>query len=149
MPIDPNKNDRSRIDRLLQIRRFRSVKIEQIRSDRLDKIESHIDISFNSYLVIMPRSRSEPTSLELKILLFCGTIRQNGHRSLADHRCIVPPFGLQGGESDSIGSNYLDRMDDSIEILGSKAEVQMAPGDVFVIETLGGGGFGRSTAIPS
>ncbi|MFM2303984.1 MAG: hypothetical protein RLZZ135_1394 [Cyanobacteriota bacterium] len=61
---------------------------------------------------------------------------------LADRR-IVPPFGLQGGEPGSIGSNYVDRVDGSIEVLGGKAEVQMAPGDVFVIETPGGGGFGH------
>jgi N-methylhydantoinase B/oxoprolinase/acetone carboxylase alpha subunit len=80
---------------------------------------------------------------------------------LSDRR-IVPPFGLQGGEPGSIGHNYLEspsqrllfeerlrqrqRVDSSIKMLGGKAEVQMAPGDVFVIATPGGGGFGRSTA---
>jgi 5-oxoprolinase (ATP-hydrolysing) len=63
---------------------------------------------------------------------------------LSDRR-IVPPFGLQGGEPGSIGHNYLDRVDGSTEVLGGKAEVQMAPRDVFVIATPGGGGFGRFT----
>jgi 5-oxoprolinase (ATP-hydrolysing) len=60
---------------------------------------------------------------------------------LSDRR-IVPPFGLQGGESGLIGHNYIERVDGSTEVLGGKAEVQMAHGDVFVIETPGGGGFG-------
>jgi 5-oxoprolinase (ATP-hydrolysing) len=40
--------------------------------------------------------------------------------------------------------NRIGRVDGTTEPLGSTAEVQMAPGDVFVIETPGGGGFGKS-----
>jgi 5-oxoprolinase (ATP-hydrolysing) len=61
---------------------------------------------------------------------------------LSGHR-IVPPFGLQGGRAGAVGKNWIDRSDGSQEILGSKAEVNMEPGDVFVIETPGGGGFGQ------
>jgi 5-oxoprolinase (ATP-hydrolysing) len=60
---------------------------------------------------------------------------------LSGHR-IVPPFGLQGGGAGAVGKNWIDRADGRQEILGSKAEVAMEPGDVFVIETPGGGGFG-------
>ena len=59
----------------------------------------------------------------------------SGHRSIA-------PFGLAGGESGALGRNSIERKDGSIEILGSKAEVQMVEGDIFSIETPGGGGFG-------
>lgn len=62
---------------------------------------------------------------------------------LSGHR-IVPPFGLAGGKSAATGQNFVVRQDGSIEQLSSKAEVSMAPGDVFVIETPGGGGFGSA-----
>ncbi|MBE9008605.1 hydantoinase B/oxoprolinase family protein [Pseudanabaenaceae cyanobacterium LEGE 13415] len=60
---------------------------------------------------------------------------------LSGHR-IVPPFGLAGGESGTTGRNFVIRYNGSIEPLANKAEVSMNPGDVFVIETPGGGGFG-------
>jgi N-methylhydantoinase B/oxoprolinase/acetone carboxylase alpha subunit len=59
----------------------------------------------------------------------------SGHRS-------IPPFGLAGGEPGALGRNRIERKDGSIELLGSKAEVQMNKGDIFSIETPGGGGFG-------
>jgi 5-oxoprolinase (ATP-hydrolysing) len=54
------------------------------------------------------------------------------------------PFGLQGGESGAAGRNTVVRADGRREELGSRAEVRMEPGDVFVIETPGGGGYGDS-----
>ncbi len=60
---------------------------------------------------------------------------------LSGHR-TVPPFGLAGGESGATGCNSVVRQDGTIESLTSKAEVAMRPGDVFVIKTPGGGGFG-------
>ncbi|MCY7275577.1 MAG: hydantoinase B/oxoprolinase family protein, partial [Phormidesmis sp. CAN_BIN44] len=59
---------------------------------------------------------------------------------LSGHR-VVPPFGLQGGEPGLVGRNWVERHGE-IEPLGSKAEVTMHSGDIFVIETPGGGGFG-------
>jgi 5-oxoprolinase (ATP-hydrolysing) len=60
---------------------------------------------------------------------------------LSGHR-IVPPFGLMGGQPGKTGCNSVVRQDGTIEPLSSKAEVLVKPGDVFVIETPGGGGFG-------
>lgn len=60
---------------------------------------------------------------------------------LSNHR-RTPPFGAAGGEPGAVGVNRIDRADGTVEPLSSTAEVQMAPGDVFVIETPGGGGFG-------
>lgn len=60
---------------------------------------------------------------------------------LSGHR-VVAPFGLAGGEPGAIGRNWVERASGTIEPLGSRAQVQMQPGDVFVIETPGGGGFG-------
>jgi 5-oxoprolinase (ATP-hydrolysing) len=60
---------------------------------------------------------------------------------LSGHR-VIPPFGLAGGEPGAIGRNSVIRQDGTVEALPGKAEVQMHPGDAFVIETPGGGGFG-------
>ncbi|HAA28995.1 MAG TPA: 5-oxoprolinase, partial [Cyanobacteria bacterium UBA8553] len=60
---------------------------------------------------------------------------------LSSHR-VVPPYGLQGGEAGALGHNYVERSDDTVEELGSTAVVEMNEGDMFVIETPGGGGFG-------
>ncbi|MEQ8958016.1 MAG: hydantoinase B/oxoprolinase family protein, partial [Coleofasciculus sp. C2-GNP5-27] len=60
---------------------------------------------------------------------------------LSGHR-VVAPFGLEGGEAGAVGKNYVERQDGTIEELGNTAVVEMEAGDVFVIETPGGGGFG-------
>jgi 5-oxoprolinase (ATP-hydrolysing) len=62
---------------------------------------------------------------------------------LSGHR-VVAPFGLAGGGAGAIGRNSVQRANGTVEILGSNAEIKMQPGDVFVIETPGGGGFGLS-----
>ncbi|MBW4581915.1 MAG: hydantoinase B/oxoprolinase family protein [Tildeniella nuda ZEHNDER 1965/U140] len=60
---------------------------------------------------------------------------------LSGHR-LVAPFGLEGGAPGIVGRNWVERADGTIEPLDSKAEVTMHPGDTFVIETPGGGGYG-------
>ncbi|WP_293353532.1 MULTISPECIES: hydantoinase B/oxoprolinase family protein [unclassified Microcoleus] len=57
-------------------------------------------------------------------------------------RRVVSPCGLQGGEAGKVGRNYVERFDGNVEELGSTASVEMRSGDVFVIETPGGGGYG-------
>lgn len=59
------------------------------------------------------------------------------------NRRSVPPFGLEGGAPGGLGRNWVERGDGRIEMLGATGSAQMAPGDVFVIETPGGGGFGK------
>ncbi|MEF9943769.1 MAG: hydantoinase B/oxoprolinase family protein, partial [Burkholderiaceae bacterium] len=56
---------------------------------------------------------------------------------------VVPPFGLAGGQPGAPGRNWVERADGRREMLGHLGSTAMAPGDVFVIETPGGGGFGR------
>ena len=59
---------------------------------------------------------------------------------LSSHR-VIPPFGLKGGEAGKVGKSYVQRNDNSIKQLNSTATVEMKPGDIFVIETPGGGGY--------
>jgi 5-oxoprolinase (ATP-hydrolysing) len=60
---------------------------------------------------------------------------------LSGHR-VIAPFGLDGGDAAKMGRNLVKRSHGAIEYLNSKAEIQMRPGDIFIIETPGGGGFG-------
>ena len=55
----------------------------------------------------------------------------------------VAPFGMAGGEPAMTGRNYVERIDGSIEELTGTDSAEMNPGDVFVIETPGGGGYGK------
>jgi 5-oxoprolinase (ATP-hydrolysing) len=63
--------------------------------------------------------------------------------SILSNNRQVPPFGAQGGAPGSCGRNYVMRADGTGETLGFVASVEMNSGDVFVIETPGGGGYGE------
>jgi 5-oxoprolinase (ATP-hydrolysing) len=64
---------------------------------------------------------------------------------LAGHR-RVPPYGMAGGEPGAVGKNYVERHDGTVVTLGHTGKVEMQAGDVFVIETPGGGGYGPAEA---
>ena len=61
---------------------------------------------------------------------------------IVSSRRNVPPFGLAGGEDGAAGRQWVERADGSTEILTGTDSAELAPGDVFVIETPGGGGYG-------
>jgi 5-oxoprolinase (ATP-hydrolysing) len=63
-----------------------------------------------------------------------ASILSNGRRHGA--------FGMAGGSAGQVGINRVERADGSIEELDHIGSTAMAPGDVFVIETPGGGGYG-------
>ncbi|MDJ0680502.1 MAG: hydantoinase B/oxoprolinase family protein [Xenococcaceae cyanobacterium MO_167.B52] len=56
---------------------------------------------------------------------------------------VNSPFGLAGGEAGKTGKNYVTKKSGISQQLNSTATVQMQPGDTFVIETPGGGAFGK------
>jgi 5-oxoprolinase (ATP-hydrolysing) len=60
---------------------------------------------------------------------------------LANHR-VVPPFGQEGGEAGEVGGTSILRKDGSIEALNSCDQRDVAAGDIIVVETPGGGGWG-------
>jgi 5-oxoprolinase (ATP-hydrolysing) len=62
--------------------------------------------------------------------------------AILSNRRRLPPFGLNGGAPGALGANGIERADGAVVPLDSTAAAQMQPGDVFVIETPGGGGFG-------
>ncbi len=64
--------------------------------------------------------------------------------TILSNRRRVAPFGLDGGQPGEAGRNSVRRADGTVQAVGSTESVQMGAGDVFVIETPGGGGFGRA-----
>ncbi|HAK90732.1 MAG TPA: 5-oxoprolinase [Massilia timonae] len=56
---------------------------------------------------------------------------------------IHAPFGMAGGEAAQRGRNRVERADGRVEELGHIGKTGMGVGDVFVIETPGGGGYGE------
>ncbi len=57
-------------------------------------------------------------------------------------RRVVPPFGVAGGEAGKIGRQWIERADGRVEPLPGIAAFNLECGDVFVLKTPGGGGFG-------
>jgi 5-oxoprolinase (ATP-hydrolysing) len=65
-----------------------------------------------------------------------ASILSNGRR--------IPAFGMAGGQPGGLGENRIERADGRVERLAHIASCEMLPGDVFVIETPGGGGYGST-----
>jgi 5-oxoprolinase (ATP-hydrolysing) len=63
--------------------------------------------------------------------------------AILSNRRRVAPFGLAGGGDAAAGRNRVVRANGAVENLGATAAVEMQAGDVFIIETPGGGGFGK------
>ena len=61
------------------------------------------------------------------------------------NRRQVPPYGLAGGSSGKVGCNWLERANGERLTLSGCDRAQAHSGDVFVVETPGGGGFGPVT----
>ena len=61
---------------------------------------------------------------------------------IVSSRRNVAPFGLEGGEDGAVGRQWVERADGRHEVLTGTDSAELKPGDVFVIETPGGGGYG-------
>jgi 5-oxoprolinase (ATP-hydrolysing) len=60
-----------------------------------------------------------------------------GHRS-------VPPYGMAGGACGEVGRTWVERADGQRQELGYSEQTEMRAGDVFVIATPSGGGYGTA-----
>ncbi|WP_340588738.1 hydantoinase B/oxoprolinase family protein [Erythrobacter alti] len=60
------------------------------------------------------------------------------------NRRIVPPRGICGGSDAQPGDTFVEHSDGSITTLGATGAADVGPGDVVVIRTPGGGGYGTS-----
>ncbi len=62
--------------------------------------------------------------------------------SILSNGRVVPAFGMAGGQPGALGINRIERADGRREALAHIGSAEMGVGDVFVIETPGGGGYG-------
>ncbi|MGP4009397.1 hydantoinase B/oxoprolinase family protein [Streptomyces sp. 4N124] len=67
--------------------------------------------------------------------------------TLSQHR-RVPPYGMAGGEPGALGANRVERADGTVSALGASDATDVVPGDVLVVETPGGGGYGPPSPDP-
>jgi 5-oxoprolinase (ATP-hydrolysing) len=63
--------------------------------------------------------------------------------SIISNNRVHAPFGAQGGEPGARGRNAICRADGRVEELPHSATTGVEAGDVFIIETPGGGGYGK------
>lgn len=59
-------------------------------------------------------------------------------------RRTVAPFGLAGGEAGAVGCQRVERADGTVVPLAGTDQVQLSAGDLIIIQTPGGGGFGAA-----
>jgi 5-oxoprolinase (ATP-hydrolysing) len=73
-----------------------------------------------------------------RVLRFSEPVRVT---TLASHR-RVPPYGMAGGQPGALGRHWLERAGGEVVAMQACDSVEAAPGDRFIIETPGGGGYG-------
>lgn len=61
--------------------------------------------------------------------------------TLSQHRKVAP-YGMAGGSPGALGTGRVERADGSVQALDGSDFADAGPGDVLVIETPGGGGYG-------
>ncbi|MEA3036869.1 MAG: hypothetical protein QOH04_2646 [Sphingomonadales bacterium] len=70
--------------------------------------------------------------------------REPMHANILSNRREVAPRGIEGGGDAKPGINQVVRKDGTVETLSATASAEMRDGDMFVIETPGGGGYGKA-----
>ena len=70
--------------------------------------------------------------------------RESMTAAMLSNRRSTAPFGLNGGGDGKAGRNHIERADGSRADIAATDKTEMGPGDVFVIETPGGGGYGAA-----
>jgi 5-oxoprolinase (ATP-hydrolysing) len=68
--------------------------------------------------------------------------------TLSSHR-RVPPYGMAGGSPGQLGRQWVERADGQVTELAGCDRAELEPGDVFVLETPGGGGYGPASRTGS
>lgn len=62
--------------------------------------------------------------------------------AIVSNRRQIPPYGMAGGQPAALGENWIERVDGQHENLAATVQFQVNAGDVVVISTPGGGGYG-------
>ncbi len=64
--------------------------------------------------------------------------------SILSNRRRIPPYGMLNGEPGECGRNWVERVDGTITKMSGADSAHVYPGDVFVLETPSGGGYGNA-----
>jgi 5-oxoprolinase (ATP-hydrolysing) len=80
----------------------------------------------------------------IRAVTFLEPMRAN----ILANRRRVSPRGIAGGADAQAGRNWVERVDGTVEMLSATASADVQPGDRFVIETPGGGGYGLLNSSP-
>ncbi|KAM3956815.1 LOW QUALITY PROTEIN: 5-oxoprolinase [Aphomia sociella] len=75
--------------------------------------------------------------------------RRSVQLSVLTERRAFQPYGMNGGEPGARGLNLLQRTDGRLINLGGKASIQAYPGDKYIMNSPGGGGYGRPSDAAS
>ena len=62
--------------------------------------------------------------------------------TVLSHHRIIAPYGLAGGEPGQCGRNWVERAGGEVHEMGGQDHCAVEPGDVFVLQTPSGGGYG-------
>ena len=81
-----------------------------------------------------------------------GTVRrirflEEMELTVLSHHRIIAPYGLAGGEPGRCGRNWVERAGGAVHEMGGQDHCPVGPGDVFVLETPSGGGYGSSDEL--
>jgi len=76
-----------------------------------------------------------------------GTLRrirflEDMELTVLSHHRLIAPYGLAGGDSGRCGRNWVERAGGAVHEMGGQDHCPVGPGDVFVLETPSGGGYG-------
>ena len=69
--------------------------------------------------------------------------REPMQAAILSNRRRIAPSGLDGGADAALGVNRVERADGRVETLSAMAQISVQTGDAIVIETPGGGAYGR------
>ena len=67
--------------------------------------------------------------------------------TVLSHHRLIAPYGLAGGEPGRCGRNWVERADGAVHEMGGQDHCPVGPGDVFVLETPSGGGYGSPAEL--
>ena len=62
--------------------------------------------------------------------------------TVLSHHRLIAPYGLAGGKSGQCGRNWVERADGAVHRMSGQDHCPVGPGDVFVLQTPSGGGYG-------
>ena len=65
--------------------------------------------------------------------------------TVLSHHRLIAPYGLAGGDCGQCGRNWVERADGAVHEMGGQDHCPVGPGDVFVLQTPSGGGYGAPT----